>query len=187
MAEEDDLAESMISDGGDAFGAEGEKPRGGPVPEFLLLVLKIVAGIIGAIIFIVIVVVMTVNIMNRGSQSQSFPVVSTEYEGKPPILAYHDNIGEVRARTADDPPKSVVVTILLGYEEGDQVLVNELISRVPLFKDMIRTYFSSKTMKELQSHNESQIKRDIKEMVNRNLINGEIRDVLFPEFNIYEF
>jgi len=187
MADEDDLTESMVGDGGDAFGAEGEKPRGGPIPEFVLLILKIVAGAVGAIIFIVTVVVITMNVLNRGNQSQSFPVVSPEYEGKPPILAYSDSIGEVRARTADTPPQSVVVNVLLGYEQDNPQLVTEMLDRAPLFKDMIRSYFSSKTVDELQSVFENNIKADIKEMINRTLINGEIRDVIFPDFNIYEF
>ncbi|WP_028974882.1 flagellar basal body-associated FliL family protein [Spirochaeta cellobiosiphila] len=187
MPDDDDLAESMVGDGGDAFGGESEKPRGGPIPEFVLLVLKIVAGAIGAIIFIVTVVVITMGILNRGTQSQSFPVVSPEYEGKPPILAYSDSIGEVRARTADNPPQSVVVTVLLGYDKDNPQLVTEMLDRAPLFKDMIRSYFSSKTVDELQSTFESSIKMDIKEMINRTLINGEIKDVIFPDYNIYEF
>lgn len=166
---------------------EDEAKSGGFLPDIVMKILKFVALGLGAVVFIVTVVVITVSILNQGNQQQSFPVVSPEYEAKPPVLEWYKGIGEIRGRTADSPPKSVMAEVYLGYEVNNKQLNSELIQRAPRFNDMIRSYFAEKSEDELLY--EEKVKLELKERINRILTSGKIEEVIFGAggFNIFEF
>lgn len=160
--------------------------RVGLLPGLLLKVLKWAALIVAAIIFIVTVVVVTVRILDRGGTSQSYAAVSTEYEGKRPVYEWYTNIDEVRARTADETPYMVIVQVAIGYEQNNKAVQTELIDRTPRLRDLIRRHLSSKTREELQPAYEQVIKEELRELINRIMTSGKVRDVIFLEYNVIE-
>jgi len=159
----------------------------GFLPAALMKILKWAAIAIGAVIFIVTVVILTMQFINRGAQPQTYVAVTEEYEGTTPTYEYYDNIPEIRGRTADKTPATVIVKVNVGYDMGDKEVQSELIARTPKLRDMLRNYFTKKTMAELQPQYEEQLKEEIKEMINRIMSNGKIREVIFLEFNVVEF
>jgi flagellar FliL protein len=166
----------------------GEEKSGGLLAGALLKVLKYVAMAVGAIIFIVTVVIITNRILDRGGESITYvQQVSPEYSSKPEELSWYQNIEEIRGRTADRNPVTVIASVALGYEKENKVIQTELISRTPRLRDMIRSFFSQKTAAELQPQYEEELKVELKEKINSILTQGQIREVIFLEFNVVEF
>lgn len=159
----------------------------GFLPSVLMKVLKWAALGIGAVIFIVTVVIVTMRVMNRGAQPQSYVAVTEPYEAKTPKYEWYDNIPEIRGRTADKTPATVIVKVNIGYDEGDKEVQSELIARTPRLRDLLRNYFTSKTAAELQPQHEEELKTEIREMINRIMSDGKVREVIFLDFNIVEF
>ncbi|MBN2509623.1 MAG: flagellar basal body-associated protein FliL [Spirochaetales bacterium] len=166
-------------------GAEG--PRGGFLPEIVIKILKIVAMALVAIIFIVTVVIVTMKIMTRGTVNQSYPASSPEYAGEPDILLWYDGIEEIRTRTADANPMTVIVKIMLGYEKNNNALTGELVQRQPPFQAKIRAFFGRKVASELTAKNEEALRQELKETINRDLTTGKIMDVIIMNLQVLDF
>lgn len=122
MADEEGFLEEDVAAGQDL--EVGQKI--GFLPAIAIKILKWAAVGIAAIIFIVTVVLITMQILNRGTQPQTLPTVSPNYESKPPILSTFDAIEEIRTRTSDENPSTVIVRVILGYEENNKLVQNEL-------------------------------------------------------------
>jgi len=189
MADDDQSFDAGF-EGEDVAGIDapgGEEKKGGFVGGALLKILKFAAMGIGAIIFIVTVVIITMRILNKGGQSQSYPVVSEEYEAIPEQLQWYDNIPEIRTRTSDENSVTVIVKVNLGWIEGEATLQTELIQRTPRIQDLIRQFFANKTAAQLSPAHEQELKTELKEKINFILAEGTIKDVVFLDFNIMEF
>jgi flagellar FliL protein len=128
---------------GEAEAARPAKAKGaGPGLARILMF----AGIgLGAVIFIVTVVVITLGIVNKqGKKAEAVPV-SEAYQQSTPIYQYVGTIGEIRTRTTDKEPSSVVVKLNLGFEAADKESPNDVTQRLPQIRDFLRSYFSQKT------------------------------------------
>jgi flagellar FliL protein len=181
----DELFEAEEDVGG---GDQAGKKRVGFLPGVVIQMLKWVAIILGAVIFIVTVVVITVNILNRGSKAQSQEPLSAQYQATKPIYAYFSEIGEIRGRTADSVPHTVIVDPVLGFDPNNKALQAELGQRVPEIRDIVIRYFISKTASELDGQaNMQRVKDDLREEINRILANGKIAEVFFKSYNVVEF
>ncbi|GAB4375720.1 MAG: hypothetical protein Kow009_10970 [Spirochaetales bacterium] len=181
----------------DMFETEGEGGLGnepvqaakkvGFLPAIVIQILKWVALALGAILFIVTVVVITVRIMGVGSPSVTQQPISKEYEGKEPIYDWYSNVGEIRGRTADDVPYTVIVDVRIGYKQGDKAMQAELIARTPQIRDIIRQFFTSKRVEELRPTNEENLKLELRERINDIMTSGKIQKVIFDTFTVIEF
>jgi len=167
--------------------AEGsEKKKGGPLPEFVILILKIVAGALGAILLCVTVSVIVFSLMQGDRPTQQTVEASPVYNLKPPVHEWFSSIPDVRASTADDPGRSVILKIQLAYDSKTDVRIfTELTQRIPQIQDLIRRLVSTKTGKEMKER-EDEFKEEIKMKINDILQEGRIRDVAFIQFVIAE-
>ena len=141
---------------------EGES-KGGFIPAFLVKILKYVALGLAAIIFIVTVVVITVNFLDRGPETGTYPEASPDYTAKTPVYQYYGGIEEIRARTSDETAYTVIVDAKLGYEKNNKKVQSELINREDQIIDLMRRFFSNYKAHELTPENEPQIKEKLKE------------------------
>ena len=155
---------------------------GGLLPTLL----KWIAIAVGAIILIVTVVVVTMSIINSNSPSTAAVPVSQEYQPKRPEYDWYQSIPEVRAKTVDTMPASVIVNVVLGYKKDDKVASNEITARKVEIQDYLRKYFSSKKIAELRPQYEDMLKLEIKNDINDILTSSSIRDVRFLKFEIVE-
>lgn len=178
MGDEESFLDEDVTVGQDS--EVGQKV--GFLPALILKILKWAAVVVAAVIFIVTVVVITMRIMNQGRPSGSVPVVSPEYTAAPPTYSYYENFDDIRTRTADDVPYTVVAKVALGYEEGNKSIQNELVARTTLLQHVIRSYFAGKTAAQLRD--ESVVLQELLQEVNAVMTSGRIRQVLLLEYNI---
>ena len=181
-AEEDAL--DAAPQEGDA--ADAGKKKGGPLPEFVILILKIVAGALGAILLSATVSVIVFSLMQGDKPAQQTVEASPVYNLKPPVHEWFSSIPDIRATTADDPGRSVILKVQLAYDsKADVRIFTELSNRVPQLQDLIRRLIGTKTGKEMKER-EDEFKEEIKMKINDILQEGRIRDVVFIQFIIAE-
>jgi flagellar FliL protein len=165
---------------------ESEK-KGGFIPAILLKILKYVALGLAAIIFIVTVVVITVRFLDRGPQAGAYPSPSPEYSAEVPIRSWYD-IQEIRSRTSDENPHTVIVNAKLGYEKENKKVQTELIARKEQIVDIMRRFFSRYKASELGPENEEQIKAKLKAEINQIMsMKDAVKQIAFLQFNVIEF
>ena len=159
----------------------------GFLPAVVIQILKWAALGLGAIIFIVTVTVVTINFCGAGSQGAVGPQVSTDYAGKAPKYDWFTNLGEVRGRTADEAPSTIIVDVRIGYPKGQKAVQTELIDRTPQIRDIIRQFFTSKKAAQLKPENENDLKAELTEKINAIMTDGKIKQVVFDSFTVVEF
>ncbi len=182
MGDEEVFADDDIAGSDDT--EVGQKT--GVLPSLIIKILKWVALALAAIVFIVTVVFITMSIMNKGSQAQSYPTVSPEYSAIPEILGWFA-VGEIRASTADENSVTAIVDIKLGYDEDNKNLNTEISRRKEQIYEIIRTYFGGKLKVDLKPKDEAGIKQELKDKINLILSTGKIKDVVFIQLQTIEF
>ncbi len=181
MGDEEVFVDEEVAGGGDAGGG-----KTGFVPAAILKILKWVALGLAAVLFIVTVVVVTVRIMTGGQQRQAMPSASEQYDEAPPIRQWYD-IGEIRTRTSDENPSTVIVSIKLGYERENNAAQNEINQRREQIVDRTRYFFSEKMQVELTASNEAKLKNELKQMINQLMGKNYVKEVVFLSFNVMDF
>ncbi len=182
---DDDMKDTL--DGTEDAASPG-KAKGGAIPEFLILILKIVAGGLGAIILSGIVSFIIFNMMKGDQPQQTLVDTSTNYVAKPERLTFTSEALDIRSQTADNPPKSVSVMLKFGYPgEGAQAqnILTEINENKPRIKDLIRRYIGQQEAMTLKI-NEEEFKKQIIIKVNDILSSGQIREVVFEDFSVFE-
>jgi flagellar FliL protein len=181
MSDHDDID----LDGGDAPAAAPKKASG--LSSLLPNLLKFVAIGLGALIFIVTVTVITVNIVNKGGQSQTVIPSASPFTGSLPQYQAFTAIGPIRTSTKDPLPYAVVVDMVLGYDVNDNTTGTELTGRIHQLRDFVRQFFKSKTANELSPENEARLKQEILEQLNTKILNsGKIRIILFIQLDVMD-
>ena len=170
-------------DGGSASASKKTSGLGALLPNLL----KFVAIGLGALIFIVTVSVITFNTMNRAGRSQTNIPISSPFVGTRPTFHFFTLVGSVRTSTRDAIPRSVVVDMIIGYDEFDNATATELTNRVYELQDFVRVYFKSKTAEDLSPENEARIKQEILELLNTRMLNsGRARIILFKQLDVMQ-
>lgn len=171
------------SDGG---GGSSSSSKGGKLGGILPTILKWAAIGVGAVILIVTVVVITMSIINSNAPATTAVPISQEYTPKRDVYEWYQSLPDVRAKTIDPIPASVIVNVVLGYKVDDKVASNELTARKIEIQDYLRKYFSSKKIIELKPQNEDMLKLEIKNDINDILTSSSIKDVRFLKFDVVE-
>ena len=174
--------------GEDVSGESGNGKKGRQGKSF------IIKGLIYVIVFLVLLILMVITsyitnqILNSGNRDTQLAQVSNEFVFTNPIYTYYDQIPDLRTRTADESPRSLTVSIELGYDkEAFENLSEELTQRKPQLTDFFRKYFSSRTARELDSTNEDRVKEELKSMINELLRNGKVEEVVFTDLQVLDF
>ncbi|MDE7139920.1 MAG: flagellar basal body-associated FliL family protein [Treponemataceae bacterium] len=178
MADDDDL------DMGDDDGASAPK-KGGGGGGFLPTLLKFIALGLGAVILIVTVVIVTMKIMGGNSSQQMTVPVTEEYSATRELLDWYTSLGSLRTKTSDAIPASVVVDVVLGYKKEDKATSTEITQRSIELKDFLRRYFTQKTAEELAPQNEENLKIEIRNAINDQILSSsKIKDVRFMQLDV---
>ena len=185
------MADDMFDADDDVVGAEEAQPgqkRVGFLPGVVIQILKWVGIILGGVIFIVTVVVITVNLLNRGSVSQTRVPQSSQYEADEPILTWFEQVGELRGGTADDQQTTFIVEPFLGYDGENNALVNELILRKIQLIGLFNDYFGSRTLDELKGPEDKiRVEQELLDSINRMLRDGRVQDIVWGSYQFLPF
>ena len=150
------------------------------------------------IILISLVIVLAVGTIigisrNNGSLTQEYrksdptpnQVVNLSAGKENSVDAYTD-LGQIRARTKleseDSSPALVVVSPWFSYPSGEKALYEELSQKQRMITALIGGYFSGFTMDELKAHGETNVKEDLLDSINSQLVMGKIRAVYFNDY-----
>ena len=184
MSDHDDID----LDSGEAPGAASSAKKPSGASSLLPNILKFAAIGLGALIFIVTVVIITVNIINKGGKAQSAAVdPSSPYSKGRPEYAYYTLIGTVTVNTRDVKKHSVSVEMIIGYDIGDNAAQTELVARQYELRDFVRSYFTGKYVEELAPENETRLKNEIRDTLNRRFLEkARVRIILFDKLDVME-
>jgi flagellar basal body-associated protein FliL len=93
----------------------------------------------------------------------------------------------VRTSTNDPAPHSVIVDMILYYDENSTPAQTELIGRVDELRDFVRRYFRGKRADELVPENEDRLKQEIIEQLNTRMFNtARVRQVTFNQLDVLQ-
>lgn len=172
-----------LDEGGEGSAAPTKKGGGASV---LVGLFKMIAMVLGGVILVV-VISFVVAKMVSGNNTNTSEVLnySDEYRAKPEVLDWYSSIDEIRTSTHDDPPATVTVAVVFGYKKDDKVVSTEITQQRYKLIDFLRKYFTEKSMAELDSRNEDNLKIELRNAINDKILNnGKIRDVTFTKFDL---
>ena len=182
MADED----SSLDDN-DLDSSVGGKKKGKGMGGLLPTLLKWIAIVIGAIILIVTVVIITMKVMGTNNTATVAVPVSPEYTTKRELLSWYNSLGQVKTKTCDEIPATVVVEVVLGYKVDDKTTATEITQRQIEIKDFLRRYFTGKTTDELKPNNEVKLQMEIRNTINDDILStSRIKDVKFLTLDVIE-
>jgi len=169
---------------GEAEGARPAKTKAkGAGPGIARLLMFVGIGL-GAVIFIVTIVIVTVSLINKQGRPATPVSVSEEYQQATPVYQYVNTVGEIRTRTVDREPSTVVIKLNLGFDQEDKESPVDVTNRLPQIRDYLRNYFSQKTAQDLAPDKEGVLKEELRENINRILSKPSLREVLFEKFDV---
>lgn len=182
MADED-----TSLDDNDLDSSVGGKKKGKGMGGLLPTLLKWIAIVIGAIILIVTVVIITMKVMGTNNTATVAVPVSPEYTTKRELLSWYNSLGQVKTKTCDEIPATVVVEVVLGYKVDDKTTATEITQRQIEIKDFLRRYFTGKTTDELKPNNEVKLQMEIRNTINDDILStSRIKDVKFLQLDVIE-
>ena len=174
-------------DGGESSDIEGSAKKPSGLGALLPNLLKFAAIGLGALIFIVTVSVITFNILNKRGDPQTVISENSPYVGIRPQYSYYTAIGPIRTSTKDPVPYAVVVDMILGYDLNDNSASSEMTARLYELRDFVRSFFRTKTARELEPENEARVKQEIVELLNTRVFNtAKVRLILFNQLDVLE-
>jgi len=169
---------------------EAMEGEGAVAPKKGLLIpglLKYIAIGLGAVILIVTIVVITVQIMGGSNKSVPIQAVESDVGNHRDVLDWYTSLGEIRTKTSDAVPASVVVDVVLGYKKDDKTTSTEITQRTIELKDFLRRYFTEKKADELKPTNEDGLKVEIRNYINDSILsNTKIKDVRFMKLDVIQ-
>jgi flagellar FliL protein len=183
MADEEGFMEEDVT-GGEGLEV-GQKV--GFLSGAVIRILKWAALALAAIIFVVTIVVVTMNIVGANNPLAGAIPLSTEMTGPPPTYSYFKAIPELRARTGDQNPVTVIVEVGLGYKKDDNTISTQLVERMDQLHDTIRRFFGTKTKAELTPANEDKVKEELRRLLNDVMGGSPIQDIVFYQYNTVDF
>ena len=160
------------------------------INEGTLQALNKALATVAVVIAIAIVAVTAVfYVRHKGHVEPSYrrvqPVPQNSTHSKTQEDAFAD-VGQIRvfAKKAegDESTPLVVVSPWFSYPEGDRQLYEELSSKEKQIRAVVAGYFAALTMDEARHKGEAQVKEELLQLINTNLVMGKIRAVYFNEY-----
>jgi flagellar FliL protein len=180
MSDSDDLnLDEVDSSGGDT------KKKTSGLAALLPNLLKFVAIGLGAVIFIVTVCFITYSILNKGGQSQTNIPSNSPFAAPRPQYSVFTSIGIIRTTTRDPIPYSVIVDMVIHYDQTDNTASGEFTGRLYELRDFVRSFFRAKSADELRPENEPRLKQEIIEQLNTKVLSStRARMITFNQLDV---
>ena len=99
---------------------------------------------------------------------------------------FYNDFGKIRTFTSDNSKIPVVFVPIFKYEKNNDPLFEEICQKKPKLKNIMASYFTNKTKKQLNSIGDEAIKNQILLQINEELSMGTIEELYFEEFLILD-
>ena len=185
MADDNDLDLNDDTGGSvdDLGGSSKKKGIGGLLP----MLLKWIAIGLVALILVVTVVIITMKVAGGNQSAANVSIGTEEYTATKEILDWYNSLGQIRTKTSDVNPSSVIVDVVLGYKKEDKATSTEITQRTVELKDFLRRYFTQKSAEELKPQNEEALRIEIRNAINDSILSSsKIKDVRFLTLDVIQ-
>lgn len=173
--------------GGEAAAGGKKKGGGGKLAGLFSGMLKWILIGVGGVILIVVIVFVAITLVRKNSTPAAAVPISEEYTARREVLDWYTSLATIRTRSADTVPASIVVDLALGYKQGDNAASTEITSRLVELNDFLRRYFAQKTYAELQPQYEENLKIEIRNAINDQILSSsKIRDIAFKQLDVVQ-
>lgn len=188
MADEDKfLEEDVTAEPGDDTGSSQVKE--GFLPGLLINLLKW-----GSLFIIFVLLVVTISwatytlFFNKGRSAigmpQSYSPEQAVVDLK--LTFYKGGLDGIRGQTADQPPRSFVISVALGYPDKATTIQTELVDKTDFIHNIVLKYIGERTADELATKNLDKLEDDLKSILNKNVLrSGLIQQVLISELQVF--
>ncbi|MDR0525361.1 MAG: DUF4190 domain-containing protein [Spirochaetaceae bacterium] len=138
-------------------------------------------GIAVSIIFLIVIVGSFIVLNDNNSIASE-----SQYENTIPQYETFTHLGIMRVNSKEQ--HTVLLDIVLEYNQNINDSRIELNAKVDKMKDFIRQYFATKNASDLIPENENKIKQEIMELLNTECLDiAQISGVLFKKFEVMEY
>lgn len=103
-----------------------------------------------------------------------------------PDEAVFTQIGTIRCSTADTPAVPLVVTPYFRYRAEDAAFYEELTQKVRKMRLVIGEYAAQHSREDFFNKGEEKIKKDLTDLINRELVLGKIETLYFSDYIFFE-
>lgn len=103
-----------------------------------------------------------------------------------PGRAVFTHIGTIRCVTSDTPAVPLVITPYFRYAADDAAFYEELTQKVRKMRLIIGDYTAQYTREKLLEKGEEKIKKDLTDLINRELVLGKIETLYFSDYIFFE-
>ncbi|UTC64981.1 flagellar basal body-associated FliL family protein [Treponema sp. OMZ 788] len=134
---------------------------------------------------IVIIIAGSVFSLFKGKKTDEVvrPESPSEIRGK---KALYSDLGRLRIPTADKTPGTLVVFPVLEYNSEDKAFEEELVQKKEAIRKSLIDWFSQKTVYELYTMPENEVKKEVLAEINSILNLSRIKRIYFKDFVILE-
>jgi len=185
MGDEERFLEEDVAGEGQAESAQ----RPGILSGVLVNALKWVAIGLAAVIVIATVSYATFTLFVRGREAQGTDIFSAERsrDSVPPLDYFKTNLDDIRGQTRDNPPLTFMAKVSIGYQQGDQKVQTELVAKSDEIQNRILIYLGGKMASELITANLERLQRDLRELIQVEVLSSNIaiHKVLFRELQTF--
>lgn len=118
------------------------------------------------------------------AQKAKNPGAATATAGIDNTTAIFKGLGVLRAITADEKPITVVISIFIPYKADDIAFQEELVQKKRVLRSAILQWFKVRPIAIIEQMEETEIKKQLINEINLNLILNQVQIIYFDEYMI---
>ncbi len=159
------------------------------LPKILSVVLMVV--VVGFVSTGILFIAFNRNAENQYRRNDPTPqkVINRSKRSKSKVTTFNE-LGQMRPITRAESDEEagcvMVVTPWFSFPDDDTPLYEEISQKDRLIKSIINDYFTTHTKSELLSIGEKQIKEELTEQINEQLVMGKITKLYFDEYQFFQ-
>ena len=123
--------------------------------------------------------------INSNTPATTAIASTEEITTKRETLDWYTSLQQIRTKTNDPIPASVIIEVVLGYKKDDKATSTEITSKKVEIRDFLRRYFTGKSALELKPDNEEALRIEICNTINDDILSSpRIKDVRFLSLEV---
>ncbi len=155
--------------------------NGGVIGSFFVFICMLAAFLVAGAIFVAVVTTTAKTVLSKPEWLRKSKLVVAKK--KEVDLHYTPEIS-MSGRTNDGNSFIYDIVLVFGFTEKQRLVDAEFARRGLEVQDLLRSFFSMQTARDLHSSNEENLKEELLERINKFLKTGKIDEVLFLRLDV---